>query len=341
MHSTDGGTDNNLATAGSLVLEWTHLSDLTGNQTYAQLSQRGEAYLLNPMPLSDEPFPGLVGTNINTTTGLFENPNGSWGGGADSFYEYLIKMFVYDQSRFAHYRDRWVAAVDSTLKYLVSHPQPRPDLTFIDGFNGQVVQNQSGHLNCFEGGNFLLGGSVLGRQDFVELGLAATAGCHDTYIATATGLGPEAFAWYPGQVPADQQAFYQKWGFYITNGVYILRPEVLESYYYAYRLTGNTTYQDWSWEGFLALNNTCRVGSGFSAINNVNVAGGGGYQDDQQSFFFAEVMKYAYIIHAPSAIWQVNYQGEETYVFNTEAHPFKVAGKPLITRVELSTGGGF
>jgi mannosyl-oligosaccharide alpha-1,2-mannosidase len=30
--------NNGLATIGSLVLEWTHLADLTGNQTYAHLS---------------------------------------------------------------------------------------------------------------------------------------------------------------------------------------------------------------------------------------------------------------------------------------------------------------
>lgn len=65
--STDGSTTNGIATIGTLVLEWTHLSDLTGNQTYAQLSQKGESYLLNPMPLSDEPWPGLIGTDVSLT----------------------------------------------------------------------------------------------------------------------------------------------------------------------------------------------------------------------------------------------------------------------------------
>lgn len=89
-----------------LVLEWTHLSDITGDTTYADLSQKAESYLLNPRPASSEPFPGLVGTNINITTGLFEDASGGWVGGDDSFYEYLIKMFVYDASRFGEYRDR-------------------------------------------------------------------------------------------------------------------------------------------------------------------------------------------------------------------------------------------
>lgn len=104
--STDSSTTNGLATIGSLVLEWTHLSDLTGNQTYAQLAQKGESYLLNPQPASSEPFPGLLGTDVNITSGLFVDAVGGWQGGDDSYYEYLLKMFVYDSSRFATYRDQ-------------------------------------------------------------------------------------------------------------------------------------------------------------------------------------------------------------------------------------------
>jgi mannosyl-oligosaccharide alpha-1,2-mannosidase len=70
--STDGSTTNGLATIGTLVLEWTHLSDLTGNATFAELSQKGESYLLAPKPASSEPWPGLVGTNVNLSTGLFQ-----------------------------------------------------------------------------------------------------------------------------------------------------------------------------------------------------------------------------------------------------------------------------
>lgn len=90
--SNDGSPTNGLATIGSLVLEWTHLSDLTGNQTYAQLSQKGESYLLNPQPAFAQPWPGLVGTNVNISNGLFVDAVGGWNGGDDSFYEYLIKV---------------------------------------------------------------------------------------------------------------------------------------------------------------------------------------------------------------------------------------------------------
>ena len=144
-NTTDGSTDNGLATIGTLVLEWTHLSDLTGDDTYANLSQKGESYLLNPKPASSEPFPGLVGTYVNLSTGLFEDAEGGWVGGDDSFYEYLIKMYVYDCDKYSDYKDRWITAADSTIEYLASHPSSRPDLTFVAMYEGTELIYTSEH----------------------------------------------------------------------------------------------------------------------------------------------------------------------------------------------------
>jgi mannosyl-oligosaccharide alpha-1,2-mannosidase len=142
---TDGSTNNGIATIGTLVLEWTRLSDLTGDPSYGQLAQKGESYLLDPKPASSEPFPGLVGTNVNISNGVFLDASGGWVGGDDSFYEYLIKMYVYDPVRFSTYKDRWVLAADSTIKYLASHPSTRPDLTFTAAFDGTKLNFVSEH----------------------------------------------------------------------------------------------------------------------------------------------------------------------------------------------------
>lgn len=58
-------------------------------------------------------------------------------------------------------------------------------------------------------------------------------------------------------------------------------------------------YQDWAWDAFVAINATTRVNTGFSEISDVNAPHGGSFDDSQESFLFAEVMKYAYLIHAP------------------------------------------
>lgn len=209
-------------------------------------------------------------------------------------------------------------------------------------------------MACFDGGNFILGGLTLNEPRYTQFGLALVDGCRETYAATATGIGPEVFAWQDARRPLDatdnppappaQAAFYNASGFWITNGNYVLRPEVIESYYYAYRATGDTKYQDWAWEAFVAVNATCRVGSGYSSIRDVNQAGGGGFHDFQESFWFAEVLKYSYLIHAEVSVprqnagevcadrmrqdapWQVQADHTNQFVFNTEAHPIRLAG---------------
>lgn len=85
------------------MLEWTRLSDLTGNPLFANLTQRAENYLLNTTPTSSEPFPGLITTWYDVTTGQGIGSNGGWGALDDSYYEYLLKMYIYDPVKYAKY----------------------------------------------------------------------------------------------------------------------------------------------------------------------------------------------------------------------------------------------
>lgn len=139
-----GSEINSIAGIGTLVLEWTRLSDLTGNDTYAQLVKKSESYLVDPTGVP-EAFPGLVGWNVRLETGEFVDNEGGWGAGTDSFYEYLIKMYLYDPEEFAGYKDRWVLAADSTMEHLASHPTSREDLTFLLQFQGKNLRPSSGH----------------------------------------------------------------------------------------------------------------------------------------------------------------------------------------------------
>jgi mannosyl-oligosaccharide alpha-1,2-mannosidase len=288
--------NNGLATVGTLILEWTRLTDLVGDSEYYKMADKAEQFLLKPKPSKGEPFPGLLGTDISVKTGEIMSESGSWSGGADSYYEYLIKSWVYDPNRFGAYKDRFVAAAESAMKFLRS--EPKPGTVFLAQFNGRSISNYSQHLTCFDGGTFILGGMTLNRRDLLDFGLELVQGCRNTYAATATHIGPEQFSWDSKSVPADQKDFFAKNGFYINSGWYILRPEVLESMYYAYRVTGDPKYQEWSWEAFKAINQTSRTTSGFTDISNVNAPDGGPKGDNQESFFFAEVLKYAYLIQA-------------------------------------------
>jgi mannosyl-oligosaccharide alpha-1,2-mannosidase len=321
-----------LAVAGTLVLEWTRLSDMVNVLDFANLTQHAEEYLLHPKykNVTIQPLPGLRGTNIDIRTGAFLDAAGGWGGGDDSYYEYLIKMFVYDPVNFSNYKDEWLQAVGSSASSEISsHPYSRPDLTFLANWDGQDAILKSGHLACFAGGNWILGGLVLGNQTLIELGQNLTDSCSATYTSTLTGIGPEAWMWedvnlFEGE-DVEEEEFIRDNGFNITDASYSLRPEVLESLYYAYRATGDKKYQDWSWNAFKAINATCRTGSGFSAITNVNAPHGGSFTNFQESFMFAETFKYAWLIQAEDSKVHVAKMGQEqTWVLNTEGHPFKV-----------------
>lgn len=97
---------NGIAVTGTLVLEWMHLSDLTGDPSYGQLAEKAQSYLLYPHPKENEPFPGLLGSSVNVTSGEITDRHVSWGASHDSYYEYLIKMYVYDPARYGVYKDR-------------------------------------------------------------------------------------------------------------------------------------------------------------------------------------------------------------------------------------------
>jgi mannosyl-oligosaccharide alpha-1,2-mannosidase len=140
----NGSTSNNIAEAGTLVLEWTRLSDITGDPIYAELSQKAESYMVNPTG-SEEPFPGLIGTFVSLEDGTFIDSNGGWAAYTDSFYEYLIKMYLYDPEAFSEYKDRWILAADSTIEFLASHPTSREDLTFLSQYRGTDTIPTSGH----------------------------------------------------------------------------------------------------------------------------------------------------------------------------------------------------
>lgn len=342
---------NSIAGFGTLVLEWTRLSDLTGDDKYAKLVQNAEEFILRPTG-KPEPFPGLVGYQVSTETGEFLDSRGAWGGGTDSFYEYLIKMYLYDPEQFAEYKERWVLAADSSIKHLESHPTSRKDLTFLLDYDGPKTIPRSGHcrfsqsyfinnsgstnsycylVNSFAGGNFILGGILLKEKKYIDFGLRLAESYYETYRGTTSGIGPEGFRWVDSanpsdSPPADQAEFYEKAGFWATSKGYILRPETVESLYYAYRVTGDRKWQDMAWEAFQHMRQQCRAGVGFSGLKDVTKADGGGHNNFQQSFWTAETLKYLYLIFAGDSPVQVQADRPNQFVYNTEAHPVRVRG---------------
>ncbi|KAF3768668.1 family 47 glycoside hydrolase [Cryphonectria parasitica EP155] len=322
----------NTASAGTFLLEWYRLSDLTGNATYRHLVDRGEYPLVHPSPAPV--YPGLVGTQFDTTSGEMLNYAGGWHSTVDSFLEYLIKTYHYKVTNTTtFYKDFWLDAAASTASYLAVHPSGFPDLTFISELddNGTLTDYMDDY-SCFMGGNLLLGCKILGLDSLCDLGLAAADGCHQTYNTTLTGLGPIYWGWYDSatdeqpsepdrDVDAATRAWAEEYGYFIEYGdeVYASFPESIESWFYAYRITGEQRWADYVWDAFLAINSTARNSVAFATVNNVNMPFGGSQSNNLDSFFFAEVLKYIYLTFEDPNVVNL-----DQFVFNTESHPVLV-----------------
>lgn len=124
-----------------------------------------------------------------------------------------------------------------------------------------------------------------------------------THFTIRTGIGPEIFAFISadgnftggGAPSAAQTEFYNQHGFYITAPDYIMRPEVLESNFYAWRVTGETKYIDRAAQAMQSFQKYLKVKSGgYAGIFDVNNTSSdeGGMVDETESFWFAEVLKY-------------------------------------------------
>ncbi|KAJ7573879.1 glycoside hydrolase family 47 protein [Mycena floridula] len=312
---------SNIAEAGTLILEWSTLSNLTGNATYGQLAEKSMRRIAtNPAPL-----PGLPGQGIDPATGQPVGALVTWNGGSDSYFEYLIKHARLSNTDDPLFVNSWLTAVDSSLQFLQRRTTVGNHLHFADLDDDKKIRHVGSHLECFNGGNLLLGGKLTNNDTIVNAGLELVDACWNTYASTATGIGPDAFSYESsdgtftgGPDPnAEQQAFYAQHGFYITSGAYFLRPEVLESNFYAWRVTGDTKYLDNAAAAIQSFNAHLNATAGYAELNDVNDVNSSQI-DAEESFWFAEVLKYLFLtFDDPSHI------SLDDYVFNTEAHPFR------------------
>lgn len=193
------------------------------------------------------------------------------------------------------------------------------------------------------GGSFILGGLLLQNQTFVDFGLELAKSYYEVYRQAPGGIGPETFRWEDQYQELTKQAtnrpaptkwflFYRTGGFWPTNPEFILRPETIESLYYAYRATGDPQWQEWAWEAFGTLERMNRVEGGFAGLRNVMKTKADYDEnkvqriDKMESFWLAETLKYLYLFFAEDAEYQVKSDGRMKYVFSTEAHPFRIRG---------------
>ncbi|UZJ53082.1 hypothetical protein CBS101457_002402 [Exobasidium rhododendri] len=314
----DTSTAALIAEGGTLLLEFDRLSKYTGDSTYLEHAERSMKAIIS----SKAVFPGLYGQSINPENNTPNDSYVTWGGGSDSFFEYLSKYSQLIGSSDT-YLPTWVDSVKSSISHLLTRPSgTKANVLFLSDYNNTVIPKYS-HLGCFAPGNWILGGKMLNNDDIFQYGLELAAGCIHTYTSTVTGIGPESFAFKTNsggtnKVNIYDETFYQQYGFNYRVVTYVLRPEVLESVFYAYRTTGDSHWQDLAWAAFKSIKKHCKAPAALASLVAVNVTQPV-QMDDSESFLYAELYKYLFLIFDDPGNISL-----DTHVFNTEGHPFEL-----------------
>ncbi|KAK5987768.1 Endoplasmic reticulum mannosyl-oligosaccharide 1,2-alpha-mannosidase [Cladobotryum mycophilum] len=326
------GTNDVSASPCSLSMEFTRLSQITGDPKYFSATDRITQFLDTIQ--NDTSLPGMWPLNINFREEVATDSTFTLGAGADSLYEYFPKMHALLGGVDGVYEKLYRGSMDTAVKNLLFRPMlpNQDDILFSGEYRATKtggLETDSQHLTCFVGGMFGLGGKLFGIDNHVNLGERLARGCGWAYSQFPTGIMPEIFGmlscktlepcpwnearWQEAGNPSLPKGFS-----HANDKKYILRPEAIESIFVLYRITGKSDFQDMAWDMFESIMKATKTDLANSAISDVTVNGPTDKVDSMESFWMAETLKYFYLIFSPPDVISL-----DDYVFNTEAHPLR------------------
>ncbi|KAK2592515.1 hypothetical protein QQS21_009790 [Conoideocrella luteorostrata] len=332
------GTNDPSASPASLSLEFTRLSQITGDNKYYDATDRVTRFLEKTQ--NDTLLPGMWPITLDFRNEAVRDNRFTLGALADSLYEYLPKMHALMGGVDPKYEQLYRTAMDTATKNLLFRPMlpDEKDILFTGDWHAGSTQNfvpESQHLTCFVGGMFGLGGRLFSINEHVSIGERLARGCGWAYSAFPTGVMPEIFRLVPCKdmknCPWDESIWKRLGDKSLPKGFadardpqYQLRPEAIESLFVLYRITGKSELQDIAWDMFQAILVSTETKFAYSAISDVTTKGRTKKVDSMESFWLAETLKYFYLIFSPPELISL-----DDYVLNTEAHPLK---RPALAR---------
>lgn len=283
------------ASPGTLTLELTRLSQVTGNPKYydaitdiVDLFYRGQ---------NQTALPGLFPMYVSmrredvTTGDIF-----TISGNADSAYEYFPKMHALLSGADPKYARLTRGFMDAAKDHLFYRPMvpDNDDILMsgnvnVDGAGNPELDPETEHLSCFIGGTFALAGRLLNSEEDVEVGARLTRGCAYAYKSFATGIMPERLNMVPCEPGKPCKWDEDRWvaerkkrpeykphlpkGFTTAKDPrYLLRPEAIESVFVMYRITGDSSWQDVAWDMFRAVASGTATELGSASLTDVTVS---------------------------------------------------------------------
>lgn len=315
---SDGGSLST-AEASTLQLEMKYLAKLTGEKNYWEAAEK-VIKVMDDNGMRD----GLVPIFLNGETGKFQGENLRLGSRGDSYYEYLLKQYL--QTNEPIYHDMWKQALAGIKKHMVTYTRTA-NLTILgerpNGLDMPVFPKMD-HLVCYMPGTIALaatGGKTLaeakksktwGKQQDQEMELAKQLSktCYGMYQVTATGLSPEIAHFRIHSPPIMMEDALPKlphspetlrmsgdtlwrmdYDIHFADFHNMQRPEIVETLFYMYRITGDEMYREWGWTIFKSFVEYTSVpeNGGFSSVQNVDKLPPP-TRDNMESFWMVSVL---------------------------------------------------
>jgi mannosyl-oligosaccharide alpha-1,2-mannosidase len=188
-----------IAEVGSLSMEFTRLSQLTGDpKWYDAIARITDVFETKQ---SETKVPGLWPVYIDAINNDFHwDTTFTFGGMADSAYEYLPKQHLMLGGRTDQYRkmyDAALAAAKEVLFYRVLNPENKDIL--VPGTYRYRSKKKSDripagqHLTCFAGGMVALASRIFSQPEDLETARQLVEGCLWSYESMPSGIGAETF----------------------------------------------------------------------------------------------------------------------------------------------------
>ncbi len=278
------GEVTNPAEVGTLLIEFGTLSKLTGKPVYYAKAKRALTELYNRR----SPI-GLVGSSINVKTGEWIDPVSHISGGIDSYLEYLLKAWLLFDDKDCE--RMWKTSIEAVNKYLADQAPSGFWYGQANMNTGARTGTDFGSLDAFFPGTLALSGDLERAKKLEESAYK---------MWTTFGIEPEEMNYMTMKISYDG---------------YELRPEVIESAFYLHHFTNDPHYLEMGRTFLESLTKYCRTDVGYAALSNLEKKT---QKDEMESFFFAETLKYLFLLYAPADMIDL-----KTVVFNTEAHPIR------------------
>lgn len=201
----------------SLTLEFTRLSQLTGDPKYFDAVQKTINILEKHQNRTN--IPGLFPVLVSPLREEFHlGDTFTIGGMSDSLYEYFPKQYLLLGGRLDQYKRLYENAIEPAKNHLFFRPlTPHGQDILIAGdarisSAGSVkLEPETQHLACFAGGMVALGAQIFNRTEDLIVARKLVDGCVWAYDSMPTGIMPETFRAMPCYGEEDCTWSVEKW----------------------------------------------------------------------------------------------------------------------------------